>query len=238
MGELIELLFKAVAWLVMASVYALWHLIRLTVLALGYVINVTVQLVRQHNSGRYSSDRRNWWNGQKWVPALPTAMWIIRASTLAVVILGSPSPSPSPSPQVAHTVFDVAGTGSGSYEVGVSPLFYLTPGSDWDLFWSYACVSIVHVALNINVKDGDGSTPASGDWQGVHTTGNGGSGVMHAHDPGGHERVLRLSITGLDGATCHWTMKVTATSPTPPTRPAPTPSPIPSGGDFDPPDLI
>jgi hypothetical protein len=50
MCELIELLFKAVAWLVLVRVYALWHLARLTVLALVYVINITVQLVQQHNS--------------------------------------------------------------------------------------------------------------------------------------------------------------------------------------------
>ena len=88
MGELIELLFKAVVWLAVGTVYVLWHFTRLIALALVYVINVTVQLVRQRNSTQFSPDGLEWWNGRKWVRTLPTTSWIIPASAIAVVVLG------------------------------------------------------------------------------------------------------------------------------------------------------
>ncbi len=87
MGELIGLLIKGMVALAVFSAYALWHLIRLSVLAVAYVVRVTVQLLRQPNSGQYSPDRRYWWNGQKWVPALPTAMWIVPGGFLAALLL-------------------------------------------------------------------------------------------------------------------------------------------------------
>jgi hypothetical protein len=137
----------------------------------------------------------------------------------------SPTPSPSPSPSPAHVVFDIAGSGTGADEEGTSPLFYITPDSDWDLYWSHSCVSPVSVSFRVSVKDGDGSTKAFGDWQDVSSTLPIDQGVMHAHDAGGHERVLRLSVIGPATMRCDWTMKVTASAPTPPTRPAPSPRP-------------
>jgi hypothetical protein len=87
MGELIELVIKGVGWLVVLSVYALWHAARLTVLAIAYIVRVTIQLVGQRNSPKFSPDRRNWWNGQKWVPALPTTTWIVPAVSIGVLLV-------------------------------------------------------------------------------------------------------------------------------------------------------
>src|ERR1700737_4870466 len=89
MGELIELLFKAVVWMIVVSVYAMWHLVRWTALAAVYVINLTIRLVQQHNSQQYSPDRRQWWNGREGVAGLPKVAWIVPASAAAVLVAGS-----------------------------------------------------------------------------------------------------------------------------------------------------
>ncbi len=87
MGDLIVLAVKAVAGLF----WLFFQGIRLAGLALGGVIGVTEQLVRQRSSGaRFSPDRRYWWNGSRWVPARHPIAWLIPGGTalLLVVALG------------------------------------------------------------------------------------------------------------------------------------------------------
>jgi len=87
MGGLIGLLIKGALALVLFSVYALWKLARLTVLASAYVVKVTAQLLSQRKGGQVSPDNRYWWNGQQWVPKLPSAMWIVPGGAVAVLLL-------------------------------------------------------------------------------------------------------------------------------------------------------
>ena len=78
MGDLIVLAVKAVAGLF----WLFFQGIRLAGLALGGVIGVTEQLVRQRSSGaRFSPDRRYWWNGSRWVPARHPIAWLIPGGT-------------------------------------------------------------------------------------------------------------------------------------------------------------
>jgi len=87
MGELIELLFKAVGWLVVVSLYAAWNLARSAARAVVYTVTVTARLVRQSTTRQYSPDRRYWWNGRVWIEMLPPAMWIIPGAALGILAL-------------------------------------------------------------------------------------------------------------------------------------------------------
>ena len=71
------------------SAYALWHLIRLSMLAVAYAVRVTVQLLSQRSGGQVSPDNRYWWNGQRWVPRLPAGMWIVPGAAVAVLLLAA-----------------------------------------------------------------------------------------------------------------------------------------------------
>jgi hypothetical protein len=116
--------------MVVVSVLALWHAARLVALAGGYVIALTVRLVRQGNAQTYSPDRRYWWNGRAWIETLPSISWIIPAGSVVVLLvvagvctasLGArPSASPGTvavavsSPTNAGTSFDAAPSPSPS----------------------------------------------------------------------------------------------------------------------------
>lgn len=140
------------------------------------------------------------------VLAVLVVIGLMAGGIIALLKAVTPGPTYRSAPRVAFVMTGECPIGQPFCASGwdrLSPPF--TPKGDWDMAWSYSCTGTDHYFYT-SIRDGDGSTQASGDFTQPNDSDPHGSGVMHAHDqPDAGPRTVNAGAS----AGCTWIVKVT-----------------------------